>query len=117
MLRGLSTINLWADEMPAATRWYTDLLGVEPYFSSEAAGRGPVTSSFASATKNTSWSSSTGDSPRRASPPSRAARLLTGTSTTWRGRTYQGRVHFDRWASVSLRYATAGARHVARASR
>jgi predicted enzyme related to lactoylglutathione lyase len=41
MLRGLSTINLWADDLPAATRWYTDLLGVEPYFSSEAAGRGP----------------------------------------------------------------------------
>jgi catechol 2,3-dioxygenase-like lactoylglutathione lyase family enzyme len=31
--RGLSTINLWADDLPAATRWYTDLLGVEPYFS------------------------------------------------------------------------------------
>ena len=41
MLRGLSTINLWADDLPAATRWYADLLGVEPYFSSEAAGRGP----------------------------------------------------------------------------
>jgi predicted enzyme related to lactoylglutathione lyase len=41
VLRGLSTINLWADDLTAATRWYTDLLGVEPYFSSEAAGRGP----------------------------------------------------------------------------
>jgi len=25
----------------SATRWYTELLGVEPYFTSEAAGRGP----------------------------------------------------------------------------
>jgi predicted enzyme related to lactoylglutathione lyase len=34
-------MNLWADDLPAATRWYAELLGVEPYFSSEAAGRGP----------------------------------------------------------------------------
>lgn len=40
-LRGLSTFNLWADDLRAATRWYAELLGVEPYFSSEAAGRGP----------------------------------------------------------------------------
>jgi predicted enzyme related to lactoylglutathione lyase len=40
MLRGFSTINLWADDLPAATRWYAELLGIEPYFSSEAAGRG-----------------------------------------------------------------------------
>ena len=41
MLRGVSTINLWAEDLSAATRWYTELLGVEPYFTSEAAGRGP----------------------------------------------------------------------------
>jgi predicted enzyme related to lactoylglutathione lyase len=40
MLRGLSTMSLWAEDLPAATRWYTGLLGVEPYFTSEAAGRG-----------------------------------------------------------------------------
>jgi predicted enzyme related to lactoylglutathione lyase len=40
MLRGLSTVNLWAADLPAATRWYTELLGVEPYYTSEAAGRG-----------------------------------------------------------------------------
>ena len=39
--RGIGTINLWADDLPAATSWYTELLGTEPYFSSEAAGRGP----------------------------------------------------------------------------
>ena len=37
----MSTINLWAEDLSAATRWYTELLGVEPYFTSEAAGRGP----------------------------------------------------------------------------
>jgi len=32
MLRGFTTINYWADDVPAARRWYSDLLGVEPYF-------------------------------------------------------------------------------------
>ncbi|MEV0153405.1 VOC family protein [Micromonospora sp. NPDC050686] len=32
-LRGLATINLFADDLDAAARWYADLLGVEPYFS------------------------------------------------------------------------------------
>ena len=33
MLRGVSTLNLWAEDLSAATRWYTELLG-------EAAGDG-----------------------------------------------------------------------------
>jgi predicted enzyme related to lactoylglutathione lyase len=32
MLRGFCTITYWADDMEAATRWYTELLGAEPYF-------------------------------------------------------------------------------------
>ncbi|MEW9529710.1 VOC family protein [Microbispora sp. NPDC049125] len=32
MLRGLATINLWADDLAAATTWYADVLGVDPYF-------------------------------------------------------------------------------------
>jgi predicted enzyme related to lactoylglutathione lyase len=32
MLRGFATISYWADDIEAATRWYADLLGVEPYF-------------------------------------------------------------------------------------
>ncbi len=32
MLRGFCTITYWADDMQAAMRWYTELLGVEPYF-------------------------------------------------------------------------------------
>lgn len=32
MLRGLTTITYFADDMPAAVGWYTTLLGAEPYF-------------------------------------------------------------------------------------
>ena len=32
MLRGLTTVNFIADDMTAAKRWYTELLGLEPYF-------------------------------------------------------------------------------------
>lgn len=31
-LRGVATINIYADDVPAARQWYTDLLGIEPYF-------------------------------------------------------------------------------------
>lgn len=41
MLRGMCTISLWAEDLREARRWYTELLGVEPYFTSEAAGLGP----------------------------------------------------------------------------
>lgn len=32
MLRGLSTVNFFADDLTAAQDWYTEFLGVEPYF-------------------------------------------------------------------------------------
>lgn len=32
MFRGPATLNVFADDVPAAARWYADLLGVEPYF-------------------------------------------------------------------------------------
>jgi predicted enzyme related to lactoylglutathione lyase len=32
MLRGLTNVSFWADDVEAASRWYTELLGVEPYF-------------------------------------------------------------------------------------
>jgi predicted enzyme related to lactoylglutathione lyase len=38
MLRGLTTISYWADDLPAATAWYTELLGVKPYFVRPAEG-------------------------------------------------------------------------------
>lgn len=32
MLRGLATISYYADDVDAAKTWYSDLLGLEPYF-------------------------------------------------------------------------------------
>ena len=32
MLRGFATISYWADDLGTAKRWYTELLGIEPYF-------------------------------------------------------------------------------------
>jgi predicted enzyme related to lactoylglutathione lyase len=32
MLRGLTTVSFWADDLAAAKQWYTELLGIEPYF-------------------------------------------------------------------------------------
>src|SRR5919109_296832 len=32
MLRGLSTVSSFADDVAAAQAWYTQLLGFEPYF-------------------------------------------------------------------------------------
>ncbi|WP_327044516.1 VOC family protein [Microbispora sp. NBC_01189] len=32
MLRGLTTVSFFADDVTAAARWYAGLLGVEPYF-------------------------------------------------------------------------------------
>jgi len=32
MLRGLTTVSLWAADLPAAKSWYTELLGIDPYF-------------------------------------------------------------------------------------
>jgi predicted enzyme related to lactoylglutathione lyase len=32
MLRGLAQLNFFADDMAAARRWYSELLGMEPYF-------------------------------------------------------------------------------------
>ncbi|MBO0796572.1 MAG: VOC family protein [Ktedonobacteraceae bacterium] len=31
-LRGFTTISYWADDLEAAKQWYTELLGIEPYF-------------------------------------------------------------------------------------
>jgi predicted enzyme related to lactoylglutathione lyase len=32
LLRGLATISFWATDMEAAKKWYTELLGLAPYF-------------------------------------------------------------------------------------
>jgi predicted enzyme related to lactoylglutathione lyase len=41
MLKGMSTITMFADDLAAAERWYSELLGMQPYFRSENVGRGP----------------------------------------------------------------------------
>jgi predicted enzyme related to lactoylglutathione lyase len=38
MLRGLTTVTYTADDVAAAAAWYTEVLGVEPYFVREADG-------------------------------------------------------------------------------
>jgi len=35
MLHGVGTVNLVAEDFPAAVRWYTDVLETEPYFEVE----------------------------------------------------------------------------------
>ncbi|TWP47564.1 VOC family protein [Lentzea tibetensis] len=32
MLRGLTTVTFFADDVPAAVAWYTQVFGAEPYF-------------------------------------------------------------------------------------
>jgi predicted enzyme related to lactoylglutathione lyase len=39
MLRGLTTVSFFADDVTAAARWYTELLGTEPYFVRRIDGR------------------------------------------------------------------------------
>jgi predicted enzyme related to lactoylglutathione lyase len=34
-LRGLATVNYWADDWRAAKAWYAELIGFEPYFQRE----------------------------------------------------------------------------------
>jgi predicted enzyme related to lactoylglutathione lyase len=38
MLRGLSTVSFYADDVEAARAWYAELLGVDAYFVREAGG-------------------------------------------------------------------------------
>ena len=32
-LRGFATLNIWADDVPAAAAWYAEFLGLQPYYS------------------------------------------------------------------------------------
>lgn len=42
MLRGLTTISFYADDLAAARDWYTQLLGIEPYFAFPPAPQPPA---------------------------------------------------------------------------
>jgi predicted enzyme related to lactoylglutathione lyase len=39
MLRGLTTVSFFADDVPAAVAWYTEVFGIEPYFVREIQDR------------------------------------------------------------------------------
>ncbi|MFG1783266.1 VOC family protein [Rhodococcus oryzae] len=39
MLRGLTTVSFFADDVAAAKDWYTEVLGIEPYFAREIDGQ------------------------------------------------------------------------------
>lgn len=41
-LRGLSTVNLYADDVAAAGRWYAEFLGADPYFFNPPRPAAPV---------------------------------------------------------------------------
>ncbi|GIF49915.1 putative enzyme related to lactoylglutathione lyase [Asanoa ferruginea] len=32
MFRGIATVNYWTDDLAAAKKWYSEVLGIEPYF-------------------------------------------------------------------------------------
>ena len=38
MLRGMATVSYWAADLDAAAAWYTELLGIEPYFERPGGG-------------------------------------------------------------------------------
>jgi hypothetical protein len=51
MLRGLTTISYWAEDLPAATASYTELLGIEPYLVRPVEGRRRTRSSASATTR------------------------------------------------------------------
>ena len=67
MLRGIATVNCYVDDPAAAAAWYSQVLGIEPYFNRPwVPTAAPPTSSSASATTSRSSASSTVASPRAA---------------------------------------------------
>jgi predicted enzyme related to lactoylglutathione lyase len=45
-LRGFSTINFWADDVPAAVAWYAEFLGVDAYFARPGPDGRPACAEF-----------------------------------------------------------------------
>ena len=41
-LRGFATLNIWANDVPAAAAWYAEFLGVDPYFERSGPDGTPV---------------------------------------------------------------------------
>lgn len=38
MLRGMTTVSYWADDVEAAKAWYAEMLGIQPYFERPGGG-------------------------------------------------------------------------------
>lgn len=75
MLRGFATINFWADDLEAAKAWYTELLGIAPYFER------PGYAEFRIGDYQHELGIVDRRYARRARPRTRAARWPTGRST------------------------------------
>ncbi|MEV8194912.1 VOC family protein [Rhodococcus pyridinivorans] len=78
MLRGLTTTNYIVDDLRAAIDWYTELLGVEPYFVREVDGA-PVYVEF----RLGDFQHELGFIDRRFAPPHRAGSDTGATLTYW----------------------------------
>lgn len=78
MLRGLTTANFVVDDLAAAIRWYTELLGVEPYFIREVQGT-PAYVEF----RIGDFEHELGFIDSRFAPPSRAGADIGATLTYW----------------------------------
>ncbi|WP_280435117.1 VOC family protein [Nocardia carnea] len=78
MLRGLTTTNFVVDDLGSAVRWYTELLGVEPYFVREVEGT-PAYVEF----RIGDFEHELGFIDRRFAPASRAGSDVGATLTYW----------------------------------
>ncbi|WP_280425883.1 VOC family protein [Nocardia carnea] len=78
MLRGLTTTNFVVDDLGSAVRWYTELLGVEPYFVREVEGT-PAYVEF----RIGDFEHELGFIDRRFAPASRACSDVGATLTYW----------------------------------
>ena len=79
MLRGLATINFYADDVAEAARWYADLLGVEPYYSVPGPDGAPAYIEF----RLGDYQHELGFIDRRFAPPG-ASDPAGGALATWR---------------------------------
>ena len=95
MLRGLTTVSFWADDVIAARDWYADVLGIEPYFQRPEEGP-PAYIEFRIGADEDEL----GLIDRRYAPPIAPVileeRSSTGRSTTWR-------LRWPGWSSSELR--------------
>ncbi|MFZ3394792.1 VOC family protein [Rhodococcus sp. 7Tela_A2] len=78
MLRGLTTTNFVVDDLDSAVSWYSELLGIEPYFVREAEG----TTAYAEF-RIGDFQHELGFVDRRFTPPGRGSTELGSALTYW----------------------------------